>query len=81
MTPEQFDLINKNIEQTIIKTVNGKIDRIDQKLDDYIKQDNEWKEAAQPTIEMGNNVRGFGKVLAYLLGTAAAIYGAFRMFK
>lgn len=79
MTPEQFEklqsLITEQIGVAVKMTVNGKIDALNKKVDDYIKSDNEWKERAQPTIELGTNVRGFGKVFAYIIGTAAAVGG------
>ncbi len=85
MTPEQFEklqnLISKQVETAVKATVNGKIDDLNRKVDEYIKSDNEWKERAQPTIELGANVRGFGKVLAYLIGTVAAIGGLIFTFE
>ncbi len=57
MTPEQFEklqnTISKQIEISVKATVNGKIDNLNKKVDDYIKSDNEWKDRAQPTIELG----------------------------
>ncbi len=81
MTSDQFEQINKTIEDTIKRVVNGKIDRLDVKLDTYMKEDNDWKERANPTIELGNNVRGFGKVMVYLLGIAGAIFAVIKFFK
>ncbi len=81
MTPDEFAKITQIIKDTIKETVNGKIDKIDVKLDNYIKDDNEWKAAANPTIELGNNVRGFGKVMVYLLGIAGAIFGLIKFTK
>jgi len=85
MTPEQFEklqtLISKQVETAVKATVNGKIDDLNKKVDEYIKSDNEWKERAQPTIELGTNVRGFGKVFAYLIGTVAAIGGLIVTFE
>lgn len=79
MTPEQFEklqtVIKEQIAETVKVTVNGKIDALNKKVDDYIKSDNEWKDRAQPTIELGTNVRGFGKVFAYIIGTLAAVGG------
>lgn len=84
MTPEQYQQLQETIKETVENavraTVNGKIDRMNTKLDTYIKEDNEWKEQAQPTIEMGNNVRGFGKVTVYLLGVAAALFAVLKYF-
>jgi hypothetical protein len=61
----------KKIQDTIRATVNGKIDSLNQKLDDYIKSDNKWKEQAQPAINLGNNVRGWGIVTAAVIGIIA----------
>jgi len=85
MEEKQLEVIKQTIENQLklgIEThVNGKIRRLDEKLDTYIKEDNEWKERANPTIELGNNVRGFGIVFVYLLGVAGAIFGLIKFFK
>lgn len=96
MTPEQFDRFLKSqkeqlelsVATAIEKNVNGKIRNLDKKLDDYITVDTtwkvidkKWKEDAQPTIDLGNNVRGFNKVLLYLLGLVASIGGVFAFIK
>ena len=81
MTPEEFTKITDIIKVTIKETVNGKIDRLDIKLDTYMKEDNDWKDRANPTIELGNNVRGFGKVMVYLLGIAGAIFALIKYTK
>lgn len=69
MTPEQL----LEIQDTIKKTVNGKIDLLTFKLESYIVADNEWKKKAQPTIDMGNNMRGFGKVSLYVIGFLTSV--------
>lgn len=66
----------EQIKTIITETVNGKIDKLHIELRQYIKEDTEWKERAEPVILMGNNVRGFGKVSLYILGFVAAIIGA-----
>lgn len=73
MTPDQLEQIQKTIKET----VNGKIDAMSFKLDQYIVTDNAWKVLAQPAIDLGNNVRGFGKVTAYFIGFLAGIAGIF----
>ena len=65
--------IREDIRAVIQEKVNGKIDKIDKKLDDYIKDSNEWRERAQPAIDMGTNLKGFGKVLGVIVGFMAAI--------
>lgn len=73
MTQEQLSKIERAIDK-----LDHKIDAINTRLDNYIESDNQWKQAAQPTIEMGNNVRGFGKVFMYILGIVAAIGAAIK---
>lgn len=85
MTEVQLEKLQKTIkdqiETTVKLVVNGKIDRLNDKLDNYIITDNQWKEDAQPSIDLGKNVNGFGRVLAYILGTIAGIYGIIKIFK
>lgn len=69
----------KAIQETIRITVNGKIDRINDKLDNYIKMDNAWKEEVMPSIELGRTAISWSKGTAYvfaaLSGLAAATGG------
>lgn len=65
----------EQIKAVIRETVNGKIDKIDAKLDTYIKEDTEWKQKAEPVIKMGENVQGFGKVSLYIIGFIASAIG------
>lgn len=50
-----------------------------QRLDDYIKTDEkewaEYKELVAPSLELGTNLRGAGKVLAYIIATVGGIIG------
>ena len=64
------------IENSIKIHVNGKIDRLHSKLDNYIADDTEWKKQAEPVIKMGESVQGFGKVSLYMLGFIASATGA-----
>lgn len=67
------------LQETIDKRVNGKIVRLDEKLDDYIKHDMEWKTTVQPIIEaydaanrVGNFIQWISKVilaLGVIIGT------------
>lgn len=76
MTEEHLKEIQDAVGVAIKTHVNGKIDRINDKFDAYIKSDMEWKEKAQPVLDMGNNVQGFGKVSLYILGFVASVAGA-----
>lgn len=68
--------VDTQIELSINKNVNGKIDRLHSKLDNYIEEDTKWKNTAEPVIKMGENVAGFGKVSLYILGFVASVTGA-----
>jgi hypothetical protein len=63
MTDKQFEQFNKNIQDSVSKsietTVNGKIKRLDEKIDNYIKSDNEWKAGVTPHIETMKQFQGF----------------------
>ena len=72
MTEKQLEQI-KNL---IRETVNGKIDNLHNKIDAYIESDNEWKNKAEPVLQMGKNVQGFGKVSLYIVGFVASVAGA-----
>lgn len=80
MDPQQFqqfkDEIKGHIEVVIQSKVNGKIDKITQKIDNYIAGDEMWKETATPVIKLGTNITGFGIVGAYVLGTLASLTAA-----
>ena len=82
MTPEQLELLRQTIDNQLKKGiethVNGKIRSLTERFDTYVREDNEWKERANPTIELGNNVRGFGIVFMYLLGVLGAIFGVIK---
>ena len=54
-------------------------------LKDYIASDVEWKKLAQPTIELGKNMAGFGKVALYVMGfvalLASVVFAIGKIFK
>lgn len=68
--------MKSHVAEQIKTTVNGKIDRIGTKLDNFVEGDKAWKLTAQPVIDMGTNLRGFGKVAAGIIAICAAIGGA-----
>lgn len=95
MEPEQFIQLQNSmisvLESTIEKTVNGKIRNLDKKIDDYItvdkewkKEDEKWKNAAQPGIDLGKDALSFGKVMGYIFkgaAGAAVLWGLIKLFK
>ena len=85
MTPEQlheFKIeLKDHIGEVITLKVNGKIDKIDAKLTEYIKDDIAWKLEYEPYIKGLANVSGAMKIgVAIALGISAVI-GAFISLK
>lgn len=76
MTSEQFEKyieeMKEHVASTIRTTVNGKMDRMQNQMDVFMADDKAWKKKADPVIELGTNVRSFGKVVFYILGFIAA---------
>ena len=81
MTPDELEHLTNHIEKVVKLTVNGKIDRMSDRIDNYIKEDNEWKKKAEPILEMGSNVRSFGKILVSLLLLTGTIIGILKFWK
>lgn len=50
--------------------------RLEEKLDKYIEDDNEWKANAKPIIQMGQDARTATKVVLYIAGMITAFAGA-----
>lgn len=94
MNPKQFtelqntiiQSIDKNIDTSVEKYVNGKIRRLDEKIDDYIKSDIEhrneykretleWRERIEKKVEPLDNLTGFSKTSLYLLGFLGSVGG------
>lgn len=81
MTAEEFEQLKTALIETVKSTVNGKIDAISSKLDSYIKEDNAWKETAEPVIQMGNTARGASRAMLWLATIILAIVGVWQMIK
>lgn len=83
MTEDQLQEISNTVQKVMEKNFNGKLTTLTQEFRDhktivnqYIVDDNKWKEKAQPVILMGENVAGFGKVSLYIVGFVASVGGA-----
>ena len=88
MTEEELNRITNTIEQTIKVVVNGKIDKINDKLDahmldnkNYIERDELWKAQADPYIKLAVNISGTWKFLVYIAGTLLALIVGYKNLK
>lgn len=75
---EQFKKeMQEHVSDTIRTTVNGKLDKISEKLEAHIKNVNSWQEQAQPAIDTFINLRGGYKSIlifsAFLVAVGAAV--------
>lgn len=51
MNDQQLQELREHLQGVVQETVNGKIDRLSHKLDEYIQDDMEWKSEAQPLVD------------------------------
>lgn len=82
-----MEKMDSAIEVSVKKHINGTISEIKEialqnkeNIANYILADNLWKEKAEPILQMGKNLKGFGKVSAIIFAGImglSAIVGAF----
>ncbi len=79
---KQFkDEIKEHVSETIRSVVNGKIDKLDKKLTEYIADDTRWKEEASvyrkeqiaPVVNVFQNGSGFFKVVKWVTVTLVTL--------
>jgi len=71
MTSNEIQQLKKILEELQIELRKSR-----QEFQNYVIADEAWKKEAQPVIDMGENVQGFGKVALYILGFVASVIGA-----
>lgn len=91
MTPEQFTELKEALAQTVQVSVNGKIDRLNTKLDThidgfnrYVKDDMEWKETVEPVVKAFENTSWLWKLfigILKFLGLVSVGIGAWMTIK
>ena len=59
----------------LINDLKNNVISIHEKFDSFRKEDKEWKSDAKPIIDMGKNLRGFSKVILYILYLVGAVFG------
>jgi len=73
--------VDNSIGVAVEKHVNGKIRNLTAIVSDHIEHDKEWKNKADEKLEVITNIKGFGKVTAYIMGVVLAIATAWTAIK
>lgn len=74
MKPNELEHIANILKSTIESTVNGKINRLSEKLDTYIKEDMSWKaEKVEPLIDAHKTIKNMAIFLKWLAGGVVAL--------
>lgn len=76
MNEEQLEQIKITIKESIDKTVNGKINALTLKVDNYIAKDDERWVRYEPYMEGVAHVTGGAKIIVWLALGVSAILGA-----
>ena len=64
----------ESVKTSIEETVNGKIRRLDEKLEHYIVADMKWKEEkVEPLIDAHSTIKNLATFLKWIAGILAAI--------
>ena len=74
MTPEQFHELREDIRDTIQEKVNGKVDRLEKKLDAHI-------EKVEPILDALSASRFFAKTVSLLGGVLIGFGAIYSVFK
>jgi|ERR1035437_4597140 hypothetical protein len=89
MNPDQLQEIKDSLKETVVQTVNGKIDKIHKilegqnevvnemktKIETHIENDTTWKEEYTPYIKGLANVSGAGKILITVAVGLSSVIG------
>ena len=73
MEQHDLDKVIQALQQVTKETVNGKIDNMSKKLDEYITHDMAWKETVQPVVDAYTTVNRFGIFMVWLSRILLAI--------
>lgn len=68
--------LDSSIDKAVAKYTNGKLDKMNEKIDEYIRSDNEWKVKYSPYLEGIVLGVGGGKILIRVILGLATVGGA-----
>ena len=67
MKQEQLQELKDHVAETVRTVVNGKIDILSSKLDDYIVEDTAWKDRAEPLVKAYENSNWLWKIILNIM--------------
>ena len=73
--------LSEHLLQTVQGAVKHEMNTFTRKLDDYIKDDMEWKERANPAVDFFVNVTWSKKFILAVIGFMAALFGLITLAK
>ena len=75
MTDKELQKVIEALKSTVETTVNGKIKRLDEKMDMYIKNDEKWKDTVQPVIDAYSTVNKVGVFVTWFWKVGTPMVG------
>ena len=79
MDDNQLEQLKKILKESFDIYINGKIDKMNMKLDTYIREDNQWKDSVNPSIETMRKIQNFSSVTRWIVQSillVGAVVGA-----
>lgn len=73
--------MDKHIQLSVKKHVNGDITLIKHQLEEYVESDNKWKRKYEPYLEGLANISGSAKIVVWLAISLSSIAGAWLAIK
>lgn len=77
-----MEKVESSVESSVDKYVNGKINKLTEKVDNYIredttwkKEDQKWKETAQPSVNLGISAINLSKMIKWIVGIGIGLAG------
>lgn len=81
MNEDQLNQIKETIANSIDKNVNGKINLLTQKFDDYVLEDMTWKKKYEPFLEGLASISVAGKIVLWIAVAVTSIGSALVFIK
>jgi len=73
MSPAELEILREHIQLTIKETVNGKIDRMDEKLDAHIKVHEAHLIEVKPILDAYQGGKVLGDLVKWIAGLGLAV--------